>query len=234
MSSRDYYKQAGIAMTCRSYEEYTRMFTCDFARQSAGPILDAAGGASSFGAEAREKGVTVVSADPLYRLTSEEMEAHGLREMNEATSKLGELKHRFDWSYYGSVEEHERGRRKALAQFTGDYRHLRGTDAYVAAALPELPFAAESFSYVICSHFLFLYAEQLSYDFHLKSILELARVCRSGGAVLIYPLLDFRWNPYAQLEQLMAELGDYGLHPQLRPSRLPFIPGSHQFLFIGK
>lgn len=230
--SKEYYEQTGVAMTCRSYEEYARMFACDWGAGNPGPILDAAGGASSFAASARRLGLSVVSADPLYRLTAEEMEVHGLREMEDVTAKLVRTAHRFDWSYYGTPEAHERGRRESFAEFIGDYRVLRGTGAYVEASLPELPFPDGSFQYALCSHFLFLYAEQFGYDFHLKALLELARVCRPGGEVRVYPLLDLKWNPYPELERLLGELRGHGLTTVFTESRLPFIPGSTRLLRI--
>ncbi len=39
----------------------------------------------------------------------------------------------------------------------------------------------------LCSHFLFLYSEQLSEDFHLQSIKEL---CRTASEARIFPLLE--------------------------------------------
>ncbi len=53
MSDLNRYEQIGVAMTCRSYEEYERMFACDFGGSKLGAILDIAGGASSFTADAR-------------------------------------------------------------------------------------------------------------------------------------------------------------------------------------
>ncbi|MDF2922872.1 MAG: hypothetical protein K0R57_1786 [Paenibacillaceae bacterium] len=234
MNAKEHYEQAGVAMTCRSYEEYVRMFACDFAVGEHVSVLDVAGGASSFPAGARERGIRVTSADPLYRLPPEELHANGLRELEEAGIKLAGLKHKFDWSYYGSACEHERSRRESLELFVQDYRQFGGSEAYVSASLPELPFASGSFSHVLCSHFLFLYAEQFTCEFHLRALLELARVCKPEGEVRIYPLLDLKWRLYPQLEQLLAELGEHGLTAELLPSRLPFIPGSGQLLRITK
>jgi SAM-dependent methyltransferase len=232
--SQEYYEQEGVAMTCRSYEEYVRMFACDFLQEKATAVLDAAAGASSFAAEARRQGIRAVSADPLYRLAAEDMEAHGLKEIEEVSRKLGMVGHRFDWTYYGSPEAHERRRRESFALFMEDYRSLRGTDAYVLASLPELPFPDNSFSHVLCSHFLFLYGEQFSYEFHRNALAELARVCKPGGAVRVYPLLDLKWNTFPGFGLLLEELRSLKLEPELLSSRLPFMPASNQLLLLRK
>lgn len=230
----DFYEQMGVAMTCRSFEEYVRMFACDAEELLSGKVLDAAAGASSFGAGARRRGIRVVSADPLYELSVDEMEAHGRAELEIAASKVSGLTHKFDWSYYGSQEEHTRKREESLKLFLEDYHALSATDAYVSASLPKLPFGDGTFTHVFCSHFLFLYAEQFSYEFHRDALLELARVCRTGGTVRIYPLLDLKWRPYPDLERLMEEMREKGLVPELVESKLPFIPGSDKLLRITK
>ncbi|WP_210407368.1 class I SAM-dependent methyltransferase, partial [Hydrocoleum sp. CS-953] len=43
---------------------------------------------------------------------------------------------------------------------------------YLTAELPKLPFEDNKFDLALCSHFLFLYSDQFSEEFHLESILE--------------------------------------------------------------
>ncbi len=229
---KERYPQIGVAMTCRSFEEYERMFSCGF--EPGERVLDVAAGASSFAAAARKLGIQAVSADPLYSLEPDVMARRGLQELEEASAKLAELQHVYSWSYYGSASQHEALRRQSLELFLADYGRLYGTEAYVSAALPRLPFADESFDRVLCSHFLFLYGEQFGENFQREAVLELARVVRRGGEVRIYPLLDLKWDPYAGLGELMAFLESHGLSPALEASSLSFIPGSHQLLVIRK
>lgn len=229
---KDRYPQVGVAMTCRSFEEYGRMFSCEF--KQGDRVLDVAAGASSFGAYARRQGIQAVAADPLYTLKPEEMASRGLRELEEASAKLAVLQHVYTWSYYGSAERHEALRRQSLEQFLEDYGRLCGTEAYVPAALPRLPFADEGFDRVLCSHFLFLYGEQFGEAFHREAVVELVRVTRKGGEVRIYPLLDLKWDRYGGLEVLMTFLEGCGLSPALEESSLAFIPGSQQLLVIRK
>lgn len=58
------------------------------------------------------------------------------------------------------------------------------------------------------------------------------RVCRPGGTVRIYPLLSLAAEPYPELERLLGEIRAAGGRPDLKPSRLPFLPQSTHFLEI--
>ncbi|MCZ8512061.1 class I SAM-dependent methyltransferase [Paenibacillus filicis] len=228
------YEQIGVAMTCRSYAEYERMFAFDRIPLSGGPVLDVAAGASSFTAEAGRRGIPVYAADPMYGLSPEEIGAHGTREIAVSTEKLGKIRHVYDWSFYGSPEEHRERREKSLQAFVEDFRSHAKQGRYVPARLPELPFDEGTFGDVLISHFLFLYHEQFDYDFHLRSVLELTRVCRPGGQVRIYPLFTFRWERYPMLERLLEDLSRQGIEARLEASELPFIPGSTEFLCLRK
>lgn len=235
----EHYEQIGVAMTCRSYEEYLLMFDLNPGMLAQGPILDVAAGASSFAASAADQGFDVTAADPLYALSPEQIRDKGLGEIEASTGKLAKLQEKFDWSYYGSIHQHRAGREHALEQFTKDFAEMRPprTDSdvpnkYVPAFLPKLPFADDAFSLVLCSHFLFLYQEQFDAAFHEAALLELARVCRPGGEVRVYPLMTLRWERYPQLDALILALEDRGIACKLEQSRLPFIPGSTEMLVM--
>jgi hypothetical protein len=229
------YEQAGVAMTCRSYAEYEKMFALGHLRQQDGPILDVAGGASSFVAEACDRGILAQAADPLYEMNAEAIFAHAAQEIETSTEKLARLEAAFDWTFYGSLNNHKEMRVQSLQRFIEDYRTVSAhTELYNSARLPELPFDNERFSLVLCSHFLFLYHDQFDYAFHLKAVLELLRVCRTGGQVRIYPLYSLQWVRYPHLDDLIAALENKGGKVQLLTSELPFIPGSSELLCITK
>lgn len=230
----DRYEQIGVAMTCRGYAEYERMFDLDDTLLRLGTVLDVAAGASSFAAEARSKGLTVMSADPRYRHSADQLEAEGLAEIASSSEKLGRLADRFDWSYYGDLERHRAGRLESLRLFVQDYAEPDRRERYRAEQLPHFSFADDTFSLVLCSHFLFLYREQFDDDFHRGALAELLRVCRPGGEVRIYPLLGLDWKPYPRFDDLIAYLESLGAECRLRQSELPFIPGSTQMLCILK
>jgi SAM-dependent methyltransferase len=231
---RKYYEQEGVAMTCRSFTEYEKMFVLDQEILEQAVILDIAAGASSFTAAVKSKGIKAYAVDPLYRKSIAEMAEHGRNEIRLSTEKLAKLTETYDWSYYGNIERHRENRLSSLEIFMEDYAKADAKDTYYPSALPELPFATNTFSLVLCSHFLFLYQEQFDYPFHLNAIMEMYRVCRIGGHIRIYPVYDLKGTPYSYLEQLINHLKEQGASVELRASQLPFLPGSTHFLNIHK
>ncbi|GIQ68189.1 class I SAM-dependent methyltransferase [Xylanibacillus composti] len=230
------YDQAGIAMTCRSYAEYAAMF--DLGEDKSllkGPVLDVAGGASSFAAELCEAGVEALAADPRYALSPKQILQEAEEEIRLSTAKLDQAREHFDWDYYGSLEQHEQLRRQSLERFGSHYSSESRQQAYVPASLPNLPFADDRFALVVCSHFLFLYGDVGNEDFHAQALSELLRVCRPSGEVRIYPLVSLpEFRPYPELDALLERLPQELVEARLVPSRLPFIPGSHTQLVLKK
>ncbi|WP_054974054.1 methyltransferase domain-containing protein [Paenibacillus sp. A3] len=228
------YEQIGVAMTCRSFAEYERMFRLKPELLEAGPILDVAAGASSFVAEAAARGLAAKAADPMYELSAEGIYRHGMTEIEVSTGKLTKLRESFDWTFYGDPERHRAMREASMKRFADDYAHSSQGNKYTAAMLPHLPYEDESFGLVLCSHFLFLYHEQFDYDFHTRVLRELLRVCRAGGEVRVYPVITLQWDRYPMLDRLLEELRTAGFEASLELSELPFIPGSKELLRVKK
>lgn len=228
------YEQVGVAMTCRSYREYELMFALNEELMRRGRILDVAAGASSFAAEARGKGMDVYSADPRYALDGMQLEQEGREEIELSTGKLAKLAHKFDWSYYGNLEQHKAGRLQALERFAADYKTPAGKSRYASDPLPALAYPDNHFALVLCSHFLFLYGEQFSQAFHEQALSELLRVCAPGGEIRIYPIVTLHWERYSGLDRLISLMEASGAECRLIVSRLPFIPGSTEMLAIRK
>jgi SAM-dependent methyltransferase len=239
MYKKDIYEQVGVAMTCRGYEEYMAMFRLSEKELSFGPILDVAAGGSSFAAGAAAAGYDAYAVDPRYEGDPSAWLQEAAAEIETSTAKLAGLADRFDWSYYGSLDRHKAGREKSLALFREDLKAnaAMGQSRYIGGRLPLLPLADEQYGLVLCSHFLFLYAEQFGFEFHEQAVRELMRVCKPGGEVRIYPLLSLRWEPYPHLAELMDAIeteSDGTSLATIEASGLPFIPGSEHFLRIQK
>jgi hypothetical protein len=231
--SKQRYEQAGVAMTCRSFKEYERMFNLTEAELKAGPILDVAAGGSSFTAEACRLGYRATAVDPRYGAETEAWIAEATAEIDTSTAKLTQLQGELDWSYYGSPEQHKAGRIRSIQLFAEDVKAAGHTTRYAAGRLPALDFADHAFSLVLCSHFLFLYAEQFGAEFHQQAVFELMRICKPGGQVRIYPLLTLGWEPYPFLDELIRAIEALGARAELVRSSLPFIPGSDKMLRIS-
>lgn len=232
--TNEIYEQIGVAMTCRSFEEYCRMFDLQSSDLERGVILDVAGGGSSFTAEARAQGFEAYAADPRYEGDLKAWIYEAAEEIATSTAKLAGLMEQFDWSYYGSLENHREGRELSLVRFSNHVRSKEGQGCYTAASLPKLQLENNAYNLILCSHFLFLYAEQFGYEFHEQSVTELIRVCKPGGQIRIYPLISLHWKPYPHLERLIAHIRGLGCEASLLETKLPFIQSSTHYLKIVK
>src|SRR5659263_343803 len=85
----------------------------------------------------------------------------------------------------------DRIRMSAMAKFLEDFPAGMIQKRYIPDALPSLPFGDKEFDLALCSHLLFLYTDNLSLEFHLRSLEEL---CRVSNEVRIFPLLDINAN----------------------------------------
>ncbi|GGD73864.1 methyltransferase domain-containing protein [Paenibacillus nasutitermitis] len=227
------YEQIGVAVTCRGFDEYVRMFDLPEHELEAGEILDIAAGGSSFTADIDDRGFRAVAADPRYALEPAVLFAEAEAEIALSTAKLEALADLYDMSFYGNMANHRAGREMSLRRFIAHYGdHETRSRCYAPGSLPNLPFADQRFSLVLCSHFLFLYEEQFDYMFHKQAVLEMMRICRPGGSIRIYPLVSLKLEKYPHMELLLEEIRVAGGHAQFFRSKLPFIPGSETGLII--
>lgn len=234
MSRDEFYKQIGVAMTCRSFKEYQEMFMLDEQLFKKGRILDVASGGSSFVAELTKQGYDAVAVDPFYKLSVEEMNKHGFKEMKMAAEKLEKVKHIYKWDSYKDLDSHNNIRSLSFQQFIDSYKQDIKKEKYIPASLPSLPFKDDTFSLTFCNHFLFLYQEQFNFQFHLEAILEMIRVTKKGGSVYIYPLVDFKYQNYPHLNKLIESLIEIGVSPKVNETNFRFLPSANHFLKIDK
>jgi hypothetical protein len=202
------------------------MFALDDAELVAGPILDCPAGASSFGAQARARGGSVISVDPVYELCGHQIVHRVRTNLSEAPQLLARQSWTIDWNYLGSPDAYVRACEVAADLFAADYacnpRH------YVAAALPTLPFADRSFYLTLSSHLLFVKDELLTFDDHLAALLEMARVTR--GEVRVHPIVDTTGETYPRLDELRAALLQHNVVTDLQPIAKAWIVGANQTL----
>ncbi|HHY74272.1 MAG TPA: class I SAM-dependent methyltransferase [Bacillus bacterium] len=234
MPKTELYAQTGVAMTCRSYQEYMEMFMLEEKLFSKGKILDIASGASSFTAELNKKGYDAIAADPLYNLTSEEIYELGQKEIKIASQKLSQNENLFIWNDYKSLNHHDEIRNRSLNQFIDSYSKDKHKEKYIPATLPFLPFENDTFSLVFCNHFLFLYQEQFDFKFHLDAINEMVRITKKGGLLLIYPLVGFKDEIYPHLGKLIDELTKSDVSAKINETKFRFLPSATNFLCIEK
>src|SRR5579862_543133 len=170
----------------RSFEEYLRMFALG-ERELRLRIVGCGDGPAAFNAEMTRRGHRVVSVDPLYHFSAEEI-AERIRDVyDEMVEGARRKADSFHWTDFRSPEDLGRRRMEIMRVFLADYPAGRETGRYVEGALPTLPFADGEFDLALCSHLLFTYSSILSEDEHVKAIDEM---CRVAGEARIFPVLD--------------------------------------------
>ena len=196
-----------------------------------GPVLDVAGGPSSFAAEMAALGGTVVACDPLYR-GSKALIAGRIAQAREIMMESTRAaRHRFVWQHFKDPEALEATRMAAMKFFLEDYEEGAAAGRYVAGALPSLPFADDSFPLALCSHFLFLYSTQFDTAFHQAALRELLRV---AGEVRVFPLLDLDGQTSRHLAPVRRTLEAEGWRVEVAPVPYEFQRGGNQMLRVGR
>src|SRR5574340_180349 len=171
------FKYKDIVPWGRSYDEYLRMFDLRESELKL-RILGCGDGPASFNSECNKRGGHVTSADPLYNLTKEEMQQRISETYENVLGQTEKNREKFKWDIIKSVEELGRIRMEAMTIFLDSYEQGKKEGRYIPSSLPDLPFRDREFDIALSSHFLFLYTDNLSYDFHLQSIREMLRVAR--------------------------------------------------------
>ena len=186
----------------RSLDEYVQMFNltpADFT----GRILGVADGPASFNAEGTFLGYDTTSIDPIYRFTGAEIQSRFDAVVDDIIQQIKATPNDWVWSYHRSPDDLKVRRMAAIQTFLADYANGKQQGRYLTAELPDLPFADQSFSLALCSHFLFLYSNQFDAEFHLRSIQAMLRV---ASEVRIFPLLTLMRERSPHLEFVMKAL----------------------------
>ncbi|HHP7229757.1 MAG TPA: SAM-dependent methyltransferase [Xenococcaceae cyanobacterium] len=213
----------------RSLAEYRQMFALS-TKDLSSSILDCGGGPASFNQEQYQAGNLVVSCDPIYQFTAEQ-----IRNRIEATYPiiLERVRANYDnfvWQNITSPEHLAEVRMSAMQQFLDDFPQGLEQGRYLIAALPSLPFKERQFELALCSHFLFTYSQEFSLEFHLKSILEMCRVAQS---VRIFPLLEsFTGAVSPHLDFIIQSLQEYGYRVSIEPVEYEFQINGNQMLHV--
>ncbi|WP_321429605.1 SAM-dependent methyltransferase [uncultured Methanolobus sp.] len=214
----------------RSFQEYVDMFSLtgvDLTKS----ILGCGDGPACFNCEMNLRGRSVVSVDPFY-----DMDVGAIRKRIDETcievlEQTRVNQDKFIWKNISSVEELGKIRMKSMEMFLNDFEEGKKQGRYIAGALPELPFEDNSFDLALVSHLLFLYSEQLSFDFHIQAIDELLRV---AGEVRIFPLLDLNSRKSMHLDEIIVLLVSRGHDISEEKVNYEFQKGGNTMLRILK
>lgn len=213
----------------RSFAEYRQMFglTDGDLRNR---ILGCADGPASFNAVATGLNVRVTSVDPLYAFSAAEIRGRIKEACPQILEQTRQNRDDFVWKGFASIEALGWARLRAMVRFLRDYPTGRESKRYLAAELPELPFERSAFGLALCSHFLFLYSDLFSEQFHLDAVAEL---CRVADEVRIFPLVALGGAPSPHVEAVMHAAERLGCRARIERVGYEFQRGGNEMLRIG-
>ncbi len=212
----------------RNFDEYVRMFDLQ-EHECRLKILGCGDGPASFNHECRQRGGRVVSVDPIYACSRAEIEQRIRDVFPDVLKQAESRKEKFVWTTIRSVEELGAVRMAAMTVFLNSYEEGKKDKRYIPASLPELPFADNSFDLALSSHFLFLYSENLSYEFHEQAVREMLRVAREAR---IFPLLDMEGRKSPYVDRLLTDFKDYDI--EIRKVNYEFQAGGNEVFVVRK
>lgn len=221
-------KYDGVMPWGRSFDEYLSMFALS-KKDLKKRIIGCGDGPSSFNATLTKQGGSVISIDPLYRFSAEEIRSRIDSIYPEVLEQTRQNSNKFIWTNIKSVENLGHVRKTSMDEFLSDFPTGLGEGRYVDASLPNIPFGDREFDLALCSHFLFLYSEQFSRNFHVKSIEEL---CRVASEVRIFPLVDLDAKKSRHLESTLSKLQAEGFDVSVETVAYEFQKGGNQMLRI--
>lgn len=214
----------------RSLDEYRAMFSLPHADLDK-KIIGVADGPASFNAEMQARGTHVVSVDPLYAFSAAEVERRFHAVVDGIMRQIRETPDDWVWTFHQSPEQLRERRIQVLTRFLTDYEQGKADGRYVIGELPRLACSDAQFELALCSHFLFLYSDHFSYEFHRAALFELLRI---AGEVRIFPLLTLALKPSPYLAPLLENLASAGCVYEIRTVSYELQRGGNQMLCIKR
>ena len=212
----------------RSFDEYRAIFSLSDADLKK-TILGCGDGPASFNSQLTAQGGNVISIDPSYCFNAQQLKSRIAEVYEELMPQMHANKEQYIWESISSVEALGATRMAAMEAFIADYQQGKEEGRYLDASLPKLPSTDKQFDLALCSHYLFLYSEQVSFQEHIESLIELCRVARE---VRIYPLLSLNGQLSPHLNGVLSELGKQRFSVSLVDVAYQFQKGATQMLVI--
>lgn len=212
----------------RSYQEYLAMFALSDADLQL-RILGCGDGPASFNAELTQRGGNIISIDPIYQFDTAQINNRIAETYAIVLEQLRQNQQDYLWETIPSVENLGEIRMAAMQLFLQDYETGKNSGRYLAGELPSLPFANAQFDLALSSHFLFLYSEHLSAEFHLQALQEMLRVATE---VRVFPLVTLTGKGSPHLEFVLKALKNQGFQTQIQQVAYQFQRGANEMLII--
>lgn len=211
----------------RNLNEYRLMFCLsdyDMKKRIAG----FGDGPASFNYQATKQGYSVTSFDPIYAFSKSDIQ----KRIDEVRiSVMEQMKQNMDnyvWTHIKNLDELENIRMSAMRLFLSDYECGKKENRYICHELPnKLPYSDKCFDIGLSSHFLLMHT-MLGYDFHIKAINEMLRVCKE---IRIFPIVDLDSNK-AELISSVIEHFKKNYAVEIVDTEYEFQKGDNKMLII--
>lgn len=213
----------------RNMAEYRCMFQLDDADISK-KIAGFGDGPASFNCEAARQGYSVTSFDPIYQFSREDLQKRIEEVRVIVMEQMRANRENYVWKNIRSLEELEAVRMAAMRLFLSDYEQGKAEHRYMFHELPEkLPYGENAFDIGLSSHFLLMYTA-LGYEFHIRAMTEMLRVCRE---IRIFPTVDLDAKETDLMKRIIAYFQDC-CDVEIRKTQYEFQKGDNKLLLIRK
>ena len=215
----------------RNLSEYVDMFNLTNDELKKSKILGCGDGPASFNAEVTALGGSVVSIDPTYQFSTEQIAGRIDEVALEVMAEVRKKQEDFVWKNIANPDALYTMRMSAMQIFLADFKSGKEEGRYRYEMLPKLSFDEAQFDLALSSHFLFLYSEHLGEQFHIKAIDEMLRVARE---VRIFPLVTLSGEVSAHLVPVMTHLKAKGYSCEVVKTAYEFQKGGDEMLVVTK
>lgn len=165
---------------------------------------------------------------PIYTFSADEIRARVESVFDDMVSQTAANAADFVWGRgVADLDDLVAKRQTAMEASLEDYEAGLAAGRYRPGQLPQLPFPDAAFDLALCSHFLFLYAEQLTTQFHVDSLVELCRVARE---VRVFPLQELGSLPCRHLGPVRHQLDSLGITTRIDTVGYEFQRGGNHLL----
>lgn len=232
-----------VAFFGRTLAECLDMFALSADELRGTTTLDCPSGPDSFVAEGCDAGLSITGCDPMFAHEPAELARLARANVERCLSEI-ESQNRAEAGtlVFRDYAAFRAAKLDALERFLADYAANR--HRYVAARLPDLPFADGSFDRVCAANFLLTYApraagglydgEEFDLAFHLRSVESIARIARREIRIAPMGSFDPPPRPHAYRDPIRARLEALGWRTELVPSGLDSGLASFNDLLIAR
>jgi hypothetical protein len=185
----------------RNFTEYRNMFDL-VDRDLNKKIISFGDGPASFNFEMKQSGRKIISIDPIYKFSKDQLQKRIYEAKNEIIRQTRKNIDNYIWENIRTIEDLEKIRMQAMLLFIEDFDTGKSEGRYVVHELPlRTEYSELQFDLGLSSHFLILYS-QLGLEFHIQSITEMLRICKE---IRIFPILNLN----SKISEVLNEIIEY-------------------------